>query len=150
MLSISILISINKEGPYQYQFNINYLLVLLSISISISILLFFLSIFAYQCIVHLWWPGFEPQTSSIRRRRSIHSATPHLADLHVRQHKFYSIVEFVQRLCYQHNNNHCVHNLQQCAILHNASVFSTWKLNVECENWAQFIFDTYCKAESEL
>ena len=26
-------------------------------------------------------------------------------------------------MCYQHNNNHCVHNLQQCAILHNASVF---------------------------
>ena len=25
------------------------------------------------------WPGFEPQTSSIRRGRSIHSATPHLA-----------------------------------------------------------------------
>ena len=25
------------------------------------------------------WPGFEPWTSSIRRGRSIHSATPHLA-----------------------------------------------------------------------
>ena len=25
------------------------------------------------------WPGFEPRTSSIRRGRSIHSATPHLA-----------------------------------------------------------------------
>ena len=43
-------------------------------------------------------------------------------DLHVRQHKFYSIVEFVQRLCYQHNNNHFVHNLQQCAILHKGNV----------------------------
>ena len=25
------------------------------------------------------WPGFEPRTSSIRRGRSIHSTTPHLA-----------------------------------------------------------------------
>ena len=60
-------------------------------------------------------------------------------DLHVRQHKFYSIVEFVQRLCYQRNNNHCVHNLQQCAILHNASGFfkvQTWALSC---SWAQMI-----------
>ena len=28
------------------------------------------------------WPGFEPQTSSIRRGRSIHSTTPHLAFLY--------------------------------------------------------------------
>ena len=27
------------------------------------------------------WPGFEPRTSSIRRGRSIHSTTPHLAPL---------------------------------------------------------------------
>ena len=33
------------------------------------------------------WPGFEPRTSSIRRGRSIHSATPHLAHTRTQLYK---------------------------------------------------------------
>ena len=40
------------------------------------------------------WPGFEPRTLSIRRGRSIHSTTPHLANAARR------VVQFIVRNTY--------------------------------------------------